>query len=102
MPPPWLTSRGVVLRRQHLFSNYAGNQGVPHWTLSTVNVINYNAKIFEACQNHDLDEIRKLFDNSLASPYDVNPRGRNLIGQVAIGVTISRVVQRHLNGIAYN
>jgi hypothetical protein len=93
LPPPWLTSRGVVLRRQHLFTNYADKQSIPHWTLSTVNVVGDNADIFEACNCHDLHEIRKLFDRGLASPYDVDTDGRNLIGHVAVGVTVSRVVQ---------
>jgi len=97
LPPLWLTSRGVVLRRQHLFRNYASNQGVPHWTLSTVNVIDEDSEIFQACELHDLDKIRELFDHGLASPYDVTPAGRNLIGYIAAGVAVSRVVQNTSN-----
>jgi hypothetical protein len=90
LPPPWLTSRGAILRRQHLLRNYASNKGVPHWTLSTVNVIDEGADIIQACWQHDLDKIRKLFDHGLASPYDVDRRGRNLIGYVTVGVRVSR------------
>ena len=90
LPAPWLISQGAVLRRQRLeFLTGAGSYNIPHWNLSTVNIIPWDSEIIQACQRHDLGAIRNLFDKGCASPYDVCDTGRNLLGYVAIGVNVS-------------
>jgi len=90
LPAPWLMSQGAVLRYQRLeILSRGGSQNIPHWTLSTVNVIHADSEIFSACLRHDLGTIRKLFDAGCASPYDVDSEGRNLLGYVAVGVQVS-------------
>jgi hypothetical protein len=90
LPAPWLISQGAVLRRQRLeFLTGAGSYNIPHWTLSTVNIIHVNSEIIRACERHDLGAIRNLFDKGCASPYDVDDVGRNLLGHVAVGVWVS-------------
>lgn len=37
-------------------------------------------------------KVIELFDNCLASPYDVNPDGRALIDFTAFSVAVSRVI----------
>ena len=89
LPAPWLISQGAVLRRQRLeFLTGAGSHNIPHWTLSTVNIIPGESEIIRACERHDLGAIRNLFDKGYASPYDVC-HGRNLLGHVAVGVQVS-------------
>jgi hypothetical protein len=85
-PPAWLSSTGVVMGRQNELAKSAAWQSKPRWSLKTVNILPYDAEIFKACRDLDLDKIRNLFDQGLASPYDVNPAGRNLVGRVAVGV----------------
>jgi hypothetical protein len=83
-------SQGAVLRHQRLeFLSRGGSQNIPHWTLSTVNVIPEDSEILNACLRHDLGTIRKLFDDGRASPYDVDEVGRNLLGYIAVGVQVS-------------
>ena len=90
LPAPWLMSQGAVLRHQRLeFLSRDGNQNIPHWALSTVNVIHEDSEILSACWRHDLGTIRKLFDEGRASPYDVDKTGRNLLGYIAVGVQVS-------------
>jgi hypothetical protein len=91
LPAPWLMSQGAVLRYQRLEFLSRGSQNIPHWTLSTVNVIREDSEILSACLRHDLGTIRKLFDEGRASPYDVDSRGRNLLGYTAVGVQVSTI-----------
>ena len=90
LPAPWLTSLGTVFRRQRLeFFTGTGSHSIPHWNLSTVNIIPEDSEIMQACHRHDLGAIRDLFDRGCASPYDVDQEGRSLLGYVAVGVQVS-------------
>lgn len=62
------------------------------------------SKITTACLALDLSTIRRLFDAGLASPYDVNPCGLNLLVYVARGayVRISKFSHSKLTNIADN
>lgn len=88
-PPSWLSSQGAVMRYQRLeFSNTAGCQMIPHWSLSSVNIVPETSEIIEACQHHDLRTVCELFSQGRASPYDVDEGGRNLLGWVAVGLQV--------------
>ena len=90
LPSPWLMSQGAILTHQR--SKFLGNgynQSIPHWTLSSVHIIDRKSEIITACIRHDLDAIRNLFDEGRASPYDVDDRGRNLLGWVTVGLSVN-------------
>jgi hypothetical protein len=88
LPAPWLSRRGAIFRHQNTeFSNPA-QRSSPHWGLSTVNIVPGDSDIVRACVTHDLSTIRRLFDEHLASPYDVDRWGRNLLSIVAFGVYV--------------
>lgn len=90
LPAPWLTHRGSVFRYESTeFSSPLGKRYIPHWWLSSVNIIPWYSEIFEACSRHDLSTVRNLFDRGHASPYDVDENGRNLLAYVAIGTNVS-------------
>ncbi|CZR69818.1 uncharacterized protein PAC_19718 [Phialocephala subalpina] len=86
LPASWLFSKGAVLKVQtsKLFDR-TNKQSCSQFNLSTVNIRPPTAKIFKACRSHDLDAIRRLFDECKASPYDVDDDGRNLLGYVFLG-----------------
>ena len=90
LPSPWLMSQGAILTHQR--SKFLGkdySQSLSRWTMSTINIVDRKSEIITACIRHDLDAIRKLFDEGRASPYDVDERGRNLLGWVALGFNVN-------------
>ena len=90
LPSPWLLSQGILLKHQRSkFLGEGGYQGIPHWTLSTVHIVEPDSEIIKACEEHDLETIRNLFEKGRASPYDVDADGRNLLGHTAVGVQVS-------------
>jgi len=43
--------------------------------MTPYNMRDPNAPIFVACENRDLETVRKLLNGGLASPFDVTPGG---------------------------
>ncbi|KAK3997219.1 hypothetical protein QBC44DRAFT_399064 [Cladorrhinum sp. PSN332] len=83
-PNSWLISRGATLTHEttEFFGNTRRNSPA-QWKLRTVNIIPGDSEIFLACERQDLGTVLRLFDQGLASPYDVDDDdGRNLLGWV--------------------
>lgn len=89
LPAEWLKLWGAILTYSRMeFLDLTTSQRVPHWTLTQVNVVSEESAIFSACRDHDIGAIFALFDRGLASPYDVDPHGRNLLGHVGYGLQV--------------
>lgn len=80
--PAFLCHQGVVVRYSPFKSCGEGGYFVPSPSihLSTFNVRPWDAEIFAACMELDIGKIQDLFDRGLATPYDVDDIGRNLLG----------------------
>ena len=83
LPATWLSLSGAKFR----YGTMA--HPAPAWSLHSVNVIPSDSDIFLYCSALDLDGIRNLFDESRASPFDVDEGGRNLLGHLAFGARVS-------------
>lgn len=89
LPAAWLLSKGAVLKINTLrLLGRASCQQNPQLSLSTVNIIEEDSEIFQACMRRDLVSIRTLFDEGRASPYDVDEDGRNLLGYLSFGAKV--------------
>jgi hypothetical protein len=73
--------RGIVLDHQLPSMPYAYNGGIS-MQMRTYNIVPNDAPILEACDNFDFDEVRRLFDSGLASPYDQDKDGYTLLDVV--------------------
>ncbi|KAK4223226.1 hypothetical protein QBC38DRAFT_54461 [Podospora fimiseda] len=80
----WLANQGGILSyKKSEMLGRARRESPAQWTLRTVNILPGDAEIFRACRRHDINTVRILFDQRLASPYDVDDGGRSLLGWVA-------------------
>ncbi|KAI1123642.1 hypothetical protein F5Y10DRAFT_285899 [Nemania abortiva] len=92
LPTPWISSKGVIARYNQWTRLNTCMHSDPLLSLRTVNIVPRNSKIFRACKRLDLDAVCRLFDEGLASPYDVDATGRNLLGYVAIGANFETLI----------
>ena len=67
-PASWIKSTGFTFDGYLCFNNWK-------YTLTSYNVVPPESPIFCACDDRDIDEVRRLFDEGLASPFDVAPNG---------------------------
>ncbi|KAI1330471.1 hypothetical protein F5Y16DRAFT_18486 [Xylariaceae sp. FL0255] len=84
IPPRWISSRGVVYSKITTRWNLH-TQADPAFRLRTVNIISIDSDLFEACRNWDFPTVYKLFKTQKASPYDVDNKGRNILGWLSLG-----------------
>ncbi|KAF2113470.1 hypothetical protein BDV96DRAFT_648428 [Lophiotrema nucula] len=77
LPFRWLSTKGHYLSVQKFFDQNKS----PSWnmTLRTYHVVPEDSMIMLACENRDLDAIRKLFEYRKASPFDVDSNGSSLL-----------------------
>ncbi|KAK4458101.1 hypothetical protein QBC42DRAFT_300558 [Cladorrhinum samala] len=103
-PKSWLTKRGGILTHEStLFSGRTRRESIPSWRYRVVNVIPRNSEIFQACEDLDVDRVRRLLDRGLASPYDVDEHdGRGLLATLAGAIYLfpsSYVSEWHLSNL---
>jgi len=85
LPARWLSSSGAK------FKYGAVVRPASSWSLRSVNVIPENSEITNAYSYLDILHVRVLFKSSQASPFDVDIKGRNLLGFLALGARVSSV-----------
>lgn len=88
LPGRWISSRGVI----GTYTTQIGPKtqiSNPSFGLCTVNVMPWNSDIISSYRSLDLDGVRRVFNEGLASPYDVNQYGRNLVRCAIMGASVS-------------
>lgn len=70
VPFRWLSSRGRIVSIEKVYDQH----NRPSWTYTprAYNILPDSAMIVLACQNRDIDTVRKLFEYQQASPFDVS------------------------------
>ncbi|KAI0973667.1 hypothetical protein F4678DRAFT_407273 [Xylaria arbuscula] len=85
IPPRWISSRGVVCSKTTTKRLNLHTQSDPTFRLRTINIVSQESDVFVACQNWEFDKIYDLFKTGKASPYDMDERGRNVLGFLSLG-----------------
>ena len=67
-PASWFGHRVCIVSARISFGNW-------QYSMISYNLRDPDAAIFIACQNGDLETVRQLLDDGLASPFDLTPRG---------------------------
>ena len=67
--PAWLLARTMIILMR-ISSSYG-----PELLIRIPRIISYNASIFQCIHTGNVNEIKRLFERGLSSPFDVDPSG---------------------------
>lgn len=90
IPATWLSYTGAILRYDAWKRWNSNTKPSPNWSLRSIHIRPHGSPIFQACEKADLRLIQKLLANGEASPFDVSPWGRNLLGCLGEATEVSQ------------